>query len=247
MCSLLQPTINRLFDLVRDCLSPRPGDRPDPDKLVVQTLQGLKRTREKIGSGSKPGGSSQYRPYYRRREIEEMLPGPYRFPANEGDLKGAKTYSDSGVPLKLQEPKWKQFNDARKPRQAPDPTRGEAAVQREYQRYQQERQKQRDQNEKLVKRQLKLDRTVEKKRPAQTTKKQSNLLPKPATMSKNQQWQAPLGTGPQPAPLLQPKAGTTGQTCTKDNESEEESFRCPNCETYRAMVPSKTLRIPRRQ
>ena len=207
-----------LFDLVRDCLSPRPEDRPAPDELVVKTLQGLRDTCEKMGSSTKPGDASQYRLYYRRREIEELRSGPYWFPTNEADWNGAKRCDDSGVSLKLPEPKWKLWNDARRAKPAPDPIKEQVAVQREYQRYQADRRKLRDRNEKLVKKQQELDRIAEKKRVAQSTKKQSNLASKPPATSKNKQGQAVLATGPRPVPVLEPKAAQQAKLAPKPTQ-----------------------------
>ena len=78
-CDKLIPYSLTLQMLVRDCLSPRPGDRPDPDQLEARTLAGLREARQSVYNGVvpiRPGHSSLYPLYYRGNEIEYMPPGP---------------------------------------------------------------------------------------------------------------------------------------------------------------------------
>lgn len=142
-CTGLVPYSLTLQTLVRDCLSPRPGDRPDPDQLEARTLAGLREARQRVYNGvvpRPPGHSTLYRLYYRRNEIEYMPPGPLpNYLAREEY--DAATQRDHMMDAPLQLPTfWKAWIDAniKKPPAPLSFSKIEAAVQLSELNYEQE-------------------------------------------------------------------------------------------------------------
>lgn len=147
-CDPIMPYSLSLQQLVRDCLAPRPSDRPDPDELLSRTLSGLKEAREDVYEGTEataPGHSSLYRLWYRGNEIHNMPLGPLPSDPNDDDWARATHRDPNGTPLKLPEQVWKAWLDAKArgeaPPAPPSPNRLAADVQLSQQKFDDEARK----------------------------------------------------------------------------------------------------------
>ena len=179
-CSDIVPYSLALQRLVRDCLSPRPGDRPDTDQLEARTLAGLIEARQRVYHGTVPiipGHSSLYRVYYRGNEIHHMPLGPLPGDPNSNDWARATHRDPNGSPLRLPEQVWKAWLDVNA-RKAPAPIslgKIKKAVQISQQKYDDEARKQ---HEKIL---------------AARRLRRADLTGRPVP-------QPPATTGPTPAP-----------------------------------------------
>ena len=104
------PQAARLFTpqvlkLIRDCLYPRPGDRPDVDTLEKMARDGLQSTLDRLQKHSAP----PYRLYYRGNEIEAMPLGRNQWEPIDFDYLGAKRQDALGTALQLPDPKWTNY------------------------------------------------------------------------------------------------------------------------------------------